>query len=56
MIHFAGLKAVGESVVTPWEYYDNNVNGTLVLLDVMRQHGCKTALLLLYMENLRLHL
>ena len=41
MIHFAGLKAVGESVVKPWEYYDNNVNGTLVLLDVMRQHGCK---------------
>ena len=41
VIHFAGLKAVGESVVKPWEYYDNNVNGTLVLLDVMRQHGCK---------------
>ncbi len=41
VIHFAGLKAVGESVVKPWEYYDNNVNGTLVLLDVMRQHVCK---------------
>ena len=40
-IHFAGLKAVGESVVKPWEYYENNINGTLVLLDVMRQHGCK---------------
>ncbi len=40
-IHFAGLKAVGESVVTPWEYYENNINGTLVLLDVMRKHGCK---------------
>ena len=40
-IHFAGLKAVGESVVKPWEYYDNNINGTLVLLDVMRCHGCK---------------
>ena len=40
-IHFAGLKAVGESVLKPWEYYDNNVNGTLVLLDVMRRHGCK---------------
>lgn len=40
-IHFAGLKAVGESVVYPWEYYDNNINGTLVLLDVMRKHGCK---------------
>ena len=40
-IHFAGLKAVGESVVKPWEYYENNVSGTLVLLDVMRKHGCK---------------
>ncbi len=34
-ILFAGLKAVGESVVKPWEYYENNINGTLVLLDVM---------------------
>lgn len=41
-IHFAGLKAVGESVVKPWEYYENNINGTLVLLDVMRKHGCKS--------------
>ena len=41
VIHFAGLKSVGESVLKPWEYYDNNVNGTLVLHDVMRQHGCK---------------
>ena len=40
-IHFAGLKSVGESVAKPWEYYDNNIAGTLVLLDVMRQHGCK---------------
>ena len=40
-IHFAGLKAVGESVAKPWEYYENNVSGTLVLLDVLRQHGCK---------------
>lgn len=40
-IHFAGLKAVGESVLQPWEYYDNNVGGTLVLLDVMRRFGCK---------------
>ena len=40
-IHFAGLKAVGESVVKPWEYYENNISGTLVLLDVMRKHGCK---------------
>lgn len=41
VIHFAGLKAVGESVVKPWEYYDNNITGTLTLLDVMRQHGVK---------------
>ena len=37
VIHFAGLKAVGESVHKPLEYFDNNVNGTLVLLDVMRK-------------------
>ena len=40
-IHFAGLKAVGESVRMPWEYYENNISGTLVLLDVMRRHGVK---------------
>lgn len=40
-IHFAGLKAVGESVAKPWEYYENNIAGTLTLLDVMRQHNCK---------------
>lgn len=40
-IHFAGLKAVGESVAKPWEYYENNIGGTLVLLDVLRNHGCK---------------
>ena len=40
-IHFAGLKAVGESVEKPWEYYENNVGGTLVLIDVMRRHGCR---------------
>ena len=41
VIHFAGLKAVGESCAKPLEYYDNNVNGTLVLCDVMRKNGCK---------------
>ncbi len=41
VIHFAGLKAVGESVAKPLEYYENNMNGTFVLLDVMRRHGCK---------------
>ena len=40
-IHFAGLKAVGESVAKPWEYYENNIGGTLTLVDVMRKHGCK---------------
>lgn len=40
-IHFAGLKAVGESVAKPWEYYENNIGGTLVLVDVMRKHACK---------------
>ncbi|MGO1298068.1 MAG: UDP-glucose 4-epimerase GalE [Vibrio sp.] len=39
VIHFAGLKAVGESVQKPLEYYDNNVNGTLVLVDAMREAG-----------------
>ena len=41
VIHFAGLKAVGESVKKPWEYYDYNTTRTLTLVDVMRQHGCK---------------
>ena len=41
VIHFAGLKAVGESVHKPWEYYDNNITGTLTLVDVMRKHNCK---------------
>ncbi len=41
VIHFAGLKAVGESCQKPWEYYDNNITGTLTLVDVMRNNGCK---------------
>ena len=41
VIHFAGLKAVGESCAKPIEYYNNNLYGTLVLTDVMRKHGCK---------------
>ncbi len=41
VIHFAGLKAVGESVQKPWEYYENNIAGTLTLVDVMRKHGVK---------------
>ena len=42
VIHFAGLKAVGESCRKPLEYYDNNIYGTLVLLETMRAHGVKT--------------
>jgi len=41
VIHFAGFKAVGESVEKPLEYYHNNITGTLVLLDVMRQFNVK---------------
>lgn len=41
VIHFAGLKAVGESVSKPLEYYQNNIAGTLVLCDVMRKHNVK---------------
>ncbi len=41
VIHFAGLKAVGESVAKPLEYYHNNITGTLYLCDVMRAHGVK---------------
>lgn len=40
-IHFAGLKAVGESVRKPLEYYDNNIGGTIALCEVMREYGCK---------------
>lgn len=41
VIHFAGLKAVGESVQKPLEYYKNNISGTLEMCDVMRKHGVK---------------
>jgi len=41
VIHFAGLKAVGESVEKPIEYYHNNVTGTLVLLKLMKKYNCK---------------
>jgi UDP-glucose 4-epimerase len=42
VIHFAGLKAVGESVGLPLRYYQNNVGGTLVLLEVMKAHGVRS--------------
>ncbi|MCC2639124.1 MAG: UDP-glucose 4-epimerase [Moraxellaceae bacterium] len=41
VIHFAGLKAVGESVAVPWRYYDNNLGSTLALVEVMREAGCR---------------
>ena len=41
VIHFAGLKAVGESVSIPLRYYHNNITGTLILCDVMRKHNVK---------------
>jgi UDP-glucose 4-epimerase len=44
VIHFAGLKAVGESVQKPLLYYDHNIVGTINLLKVMAAHGCKQVL------------
>lgn len=41
VIHFAGLKSVGESVKMPLEYYDNNLNSTISLCNVMREFNCK---------------
>lgn len=41
VIHFAGMKAVGESVSKPMEYYENNIGGTLTLCKAMRENGCK---------------
>ena len=41
VIHFAGLKAVGESVAQPMKYYSNNISGTVVLVEVMEKHGCR---------------
>ncbi len=42
VIHCAGYKAVGESVAKPIEYYSNNIGNTLTLVDVMREHDCKS--------------
>lgn len=42
VVHFAALKAVGESVVRPLDYFDNNINGLLVLLETMQEFGCRT--------------
>lgn len=46
VIHFAGLKAVGESVEKPLLYYNNNLVGTITLLEVMAQYGCKNVYIL----------
>ena len=45
VIHFAGLKAVGESCAKLLEYYENNMNSIFVLTDVMRSHGCKNIII-----------
>ena len=50
VIHFAGLKAVGESVAKPLEYYDNNVVGTLTLLEVMKEFNCKKIVLIFFIK------
>ena len=42
VIHFAGLKAVGESVAQPLRYYDNNITGTITLCQTMQENGCKS--------------
>lgn len=42
VVHFAGLKAVGDSVSNPIDYYSNNVNGTFALLEIMKEFNCKT--------------
>jgi len=47
VIHFAGLKAVGESVEKPLLYYNNNIVGTVTLLEVMAQYGCKNVIFFL---------
>lgn len=41
VVHFAGLKAVGESVINPLLYYENNIKGTTTLLKVMKKYNCK---------------
>ena len=60
VIHFAGLKAVGESVAKPLLYYNNNVSGTIVLLEVMAEHNLAKTLcfrpLLLFTAILKLYL
>lgn len=51
-IHFAGLKAVGESVEKPWEYYHNNLTGTLILVDVLKKYGAKNLIFFIFCDCL----
>lgn len=44
MIHFAAMKAVGESMEIPLEYYKNNVVGTINLVEIMNKHNCKNVI------------
>ena len=53
VIHFAGLKAVGESVEKPLMYYDNNIHGTLVLCEAMKRAGCKSIVFSSYYGSCR---
>ena len=52
VIHFAGLKAVGESVAKPLLYYNNNLIGTLNLLDFMSKNDCKNVRLMIFFSYL----
>jgi UDP-glucose 4-epimerase len=49
VIHFAGLKAVGESVANPRRYFDNNLVGTINLYEVMAKYNCKKVLIFLFL-------
>lgn len=53
VIHFAGLKAVGESCEKPVEYYRNNIDSTLTLLEVMKKHGVNNFIFRLKCHGLR---
>ena len=56
VINFAGLKAVGESVQKPLEYYHNNITGTFILCDVMRNHGVKNISLVPQQQSMEIQL
>ena len=56
VINFAGLKAVGESVQKPLEYYHNNITGTSILCDVMRNHGVKNIIFSSQQQSMEIQL